>query len=219
MSEQPSTTVDHWWWRPGWRQGRSFYTWHIVFGDSAPAVDLAGKFAALVAELPTMDEVGSDGLHVTVQGVGFTDQVAKPDLDRIVSAARVALAAVSAEEITFGPPYVDAETIQLGVRDAAPLATVRSALQSAIGSVWGEREIPERAAEFTPHLTVAYSNGAAAVSRIEERLRTHGLADSTFRLPMDAVSLIELNRDRKRYEWTESASVPLAHRPMASPDA
>ncbi len=24
---------DHWYWRPGWRAGRSFYTWHITFAD------------------------------------------------------------------------------------------------------------------------------------------------------------------------------------------
>jgi hypothetical protein len=45
---------DHWWWRPGWRIGRSFYTWHITFGDQ-PAIDqLADGYAPALDGLPTL---------------------------------------------------------------------------------------------------------------------------------------------------------------------
>jgi hypothetical protein len=47
MAETAQAMRDHWWWRPGWGVGRSFYTWHITFDDQ-PAVDrLAAEYAPL----------------------------------------------------------------------------------------------------------------------------------------------------------------------------
>jgi hypothetical protein len=34
LNTAPEMTRDHWWWRPGWHKGRSFYTWHITFPSS-----------------------------------------------------------------------------------------------------------------------------------------------------------------------------------------
>ncbi|MGH3777668.1 MAG: hypothetical protein ACRDRR_18385 [Pseudonocardiaceae bacterium] len=36
MTETAQFMRDHWWW-PGWRVGRSSYTWHVTFDDQ-PAV-------------------------------------------------------------------------------------------------------------------------------------------------------------------------------------
>ncbi|MEV4362688.1 hypothetical protein [Nonomuraea sp. NPDC049625] len=33
MATDDTETRGHWWWRPGWRVGRSFYTWHILVED------------------------------------------------------------------------------------------------------------------------------------------------------------------------------------------
>lgn len=35
--ESAGSMRNHWWWRPGWRSGRSFYTWHITFADQPEA--------------------------------------------------------------------------------------------------------------------------------------------------------------------------------------
>ncbi|MGW5743710.1 2'-5' RNA ligase family protein [Amycolatopsis sp. NPDC003861] len=181
----------------------------MTFAESNPAVALASDFAPLIAEIPSMDEVGSDGLHITVQGVGFTDEVSRSDLEQISSAASAKLAAHPATTLTVGPPYVDEETIQLGTRDSGALVGVRLAIQDAISDVWGVEKTPERGQAYTPHLTVAYSNGVARISQLEDRMRALGLSDRVYTLPVQAVSLIELNRDQKRYEWRELARVPL----------
>jgi hypothetical protein len=34
-------TADHWWWRPGWKHGRRFHTWHLTFDDAADVRRLA----------------------------------------------------------------------------------------------------------------------------------------------------------------------------------
>ncbi|BDU01733.1 hypothetical protein IFM12276_47610 [Nocardia sputorum] len=66
-------TADHWWWRPGWKQGKSFYTWHITFDDDSPAGQLAQVFAPTLSQISTMDPVAREGLHITIQGIGFTE--------------------------------------------------------------------------------------------------------------------------------------------------
>jgi hypothetical protein len=46
---------DHWWWRPGWKPGRSFYTWHITFADQPGIHTLANVNAPLLSTLPMFD--------------------------------------------------------------------------------------------------------------------------------------------------------------------
>jgi hypothetical protein len=82
-----SSMIDHWYWRPGWHVGRSFYTWHITF-EHAPEVQDLAAFYQNEIRLPTLDPVPSEGLHLTMQGVGFADEVSPQDLKAIETAAR-----------------------------------------------------------------------------------------------------------------------------------
>src|SRR6476661_7606978 len=78
-------TRDHWWWRPGWRKGRSFYTWHITFSLSEPIRQIVSLYAPVISRISTLDPVGVDGIHLTLQGIGFTDEVSNADIKRIVA--------------------------------------------------------------------------------------------------------------------------------------
>src|ERR1035438_8497606 len=79
---------DHWWWRPGWRPGRRMYTWHVTFGEMPCVGDLAAHVQARLAGLPGLDLVPGRWLHLTTQGVGFTDEVVSADVVAIVDAAQ-----------------------------------------------------------------------------------------------------------------------------------
>ena len=64
---------DHWWWRPGWKVGRRFWTWHYTF-ETCPALhELVAAYQGLLEELPTLDLIPQRWLHLTVQGLGFVD--------------------------------------------------------------------------------------------------------------------------------------------------
>ncbi|MFF0490113.1 2'-5' RNA ligase family protein [Nocardia sp. NPDC004068] len=213
-------TWDHWWWRPGWRMGRSFYTWHVTFGDDSPVGKLVAQFAPVLREMPTMTPVVREGLHITIQGVGFGDEVSDEDLDAIIAVARRRLARSAAFEFEVGPPKVDEETVGMPVRDPGALEGVRAELRAAIGEVWGEEGVPERGVSFTPHLSLAYSTGAASISVMTEKIAAAGLEEVTATETVTAISLIELNRDARRYEWREVVRVPLAgHRTAGEPGA
>ena len=45
---------DHWWWRPGWRVGRSFYTWHVTFADQTAVAGLVADYAPVLERLPSL---------------------------------------------------------------------------------------------------------------------------------------------------------------------
>ena len=60
---------------------------------------------------------------------------------------------------------------------------------------------------FRPHITLAYSNGVAPIERIDAAIREQQLPVTEVLVP--SVSLLDLNRDHGRYEWTEIATVTL----------
>ena len=198
---------DHWWWRPGWRVGRSFYTWHFTFADQPEAARLVADYAPALAELPILDPVPLRWLHLTTQGIGFTDEIARSDVDRIVAAAQKRCAGLEPFTVRIGPAHVDPETIQMPVHPIEPLAAARQAIRDAIGDVWGHSNVPEQADGWRPHVSLGYANATGPAEPVAAALRAHG--DHIAEVTVETVSLIDLNRDRKAYEWTEVHSVPL----------
>ena len=198
---------DHWWWRPGWRVGRSFYTWHITFADQPPAAQLVADYTPLLDRLPVLDPVPLRWLHLTMQGIGFADEVTRADVDAIVATARRRCADLAPPRITLGPAYVDPEALSLPVTPIEPLAAIRRAVREAIGDVWGADRVPEPAEGFRPHVSLGYSNATGPAEPVELALRS--AEEHTADVTVTAISLIDLNRDHKSYEWTEVATVPL----------
>lgn len=157
---------DHWWWRPGWRPGRSFYTWHFTFADQPAAAQLVTDYAPLFEKLPMLDAVPLRRLHLTTQGIGFTDEVDRGGLDRMIEATRKRCAQLEPFAVTIGPAQVDPETIQMPVRPAEPLIQVRAAIRDAIADVWGADNVPEAVHGFRAHVTLGYSNAAGPAEPI-----------------------------------------------------
>ncbi len=196
---------EHWYWRPGWRPGRSFYTWHLTFDGQTALAELVRRTQEPL-DLPGLDLVPTEGLHLTMQGVGFTDEVSGVDLAAIVEAARARCAGLPRVRLALGPVDPDPEGVGLLVSPWAPVEQVRLAIRRAIGSVWAA--VPELEEGFRPHVTVAYSGASGAAATVRERLRA--LREVP---PVDVlvgeVQLIALNRDERVYRWDVVASLPL----------
>jgi len=86
VSVRPERMRDHWWWRPGWRAGRRLYTWHLTFEGHHDLHRLVGTYQDCL-DVPELDLVPLEGLHLTMQGVGFTDQLSQQQVRQIVVAA------------------------------------------------------------------------------------------------------------------------------------
>ena len=201
--------VNHWWWRPGWSVGRTFYTWHLTFDDAtaAPLHDLVNHLHTELADVEGLDLIPQQWLHLTMQGLGFTDEVSAEDVDAITRAATQHLAAVASFDVTLGPIEADDEATGLLVRPWTAVAAVRSGIRAAIADVWDE--VPENP-EFHPHVSIAYSNADVPTGPIRERVAA--LRDiKPVSIPVKGAQLIRLNRDNQMYEWDIVADVPLGN--------
>lgn len=196
----------HWWWRPGWRPGRSYLTFHVTFAEAPEVHDLAAYYRQALS-LPSLDPVPDPWLHLTMQGVGFTDDVADADLAAIVAAAEAECAVLEPFEITVGPADPDQEAVQLQVTPWAPLNRLRGAVRAAIATVSGAERVPGPVNRFTPHISAAYSNTDASAGPLRGHLsRADGRTATT---TVRAVQLIDLNRDQQLYTWTTVADIRL----------
>ena len=197
---------DHWYWRPGWRPDRSFYTWHITFADSPELAALQASYDELIRELPGFTPVPLEWLHLTLQGIGFTDRVPDADLAGIVEATRGRLKDFGAFPVTVGPAVLDPECIRLPVRPTEPLQHLRDLTRAAIVDIWGDDAVPELP-ELDPHVTLAYSNNQALAAPIATRLLAHPSPSTAF--PITTLTLLSLTRTHHLYHWTPNLTIPL----------
>ena len=209
MTPDDKPMISHWWWRPGWKAGRSFYTWHVTFHAGSPMAELADRYRPTLQRFEGLDVLRTDELHLTVQGLGFVGEITEYDVTAIVESSQVELAELSPRIVTAGPAHVDSETVQVALHPADQLAEIRTALRRGIATVWGSDNVPEHDQGFRPHITLAYSNTvnrrAEIVAAVEE------VGSPTVTLPIERVSLIRLHRDNSRYEWDDVAVARLTH--------
>lgn len=198
---------NHWWWRPGWHVGRKMYTWHITFNDQPSLHQLVKAYQAPLTSLSGLDLIPLRWLHLTTQGVAFTDEIGWEEVARIIEAARKRLAAQRPVSLTAGPAFVDPEAIMLDLPSANALYPIRERIRAAIAEVRGAANVPE-ADQWNPHISLAYSNSDGLASPYIEALQT--VTRSPADLTISAVHLIELSRDTRLYEWTTKAGISLA---------
>jgi 2'-5' RNA ligase len=205
MTSAPEHMRDHWWWRPGWSEGRSFYTWHLTFESEPDVHRFADEYRAALAPVGGLDLIPDKWLHLTMQGIGFVGEVETSTVTEIVMAARERLAAVPAFDVTLSAPVVDPEAILVPVQPDAPVRAVRDAIRAAIGDVLPD--VPERAYGFVPHVSVGYSNGTGPAAPFAAAVESANVRPAEARITH--ADLIVINRDHRMYEWEPFAEVPL----------
>ncbi|MBQ0902670.1 2'-5' RNA ligase family protein [Micromonospora sp. U21] len=199
---------DHWWWRPGWQAGRHYYACHFSVGEHAELAELARRYQESLRTFPGLDLIPSTWLHLTMQGIGFIDDLDDEQVARLQHGIRERLAGLSAPVVTFHRPVVRKEAVYLPADPPAPIATVRDAVREVLGHVLGEDDAelaPEHARSFRPHVSVAYSNTAQSAEPIAAALERVEVGPAVVKL--DQVGLLEFHRDHRMYEWTRSEPV------------
>jgi 2'-5' RNA ligase len=207
--EQLDRMRGHWWWRPGWRVGCRYYTWHLTFEHAVGLHALVRRYHAALADISSLDSAPPAGLHLTMQGVGFDDEVSPADIRAISDRARIRCRQLSAFAIHIGPGIGFPEGIPMQVRPWAPIGQLRLALRRAIADVWGSDNVPEPADGFRPHVTLAYCNTDTEAAPVRGRLaRLRSLPPAT--VDVRAAQLILLDRDNNVYHWSVAETVGLS---------
>lgn len=205
-----TTVRNHWWWRPGWRTGRHFYACHLTLNDQPQLMELVGCYQDALHNLPNLDRIPPQWLHITTQGIGFADEISPADLADVTAAVQERLRDLEPPIATFHRATIRPEAVLLKANPQGPLYQLRLALYDAIASVLGPAKFSEPRPgprQFTPHVSAAYVSGdgpaepiAQAISHLDPEPVT-----TTFR----TVSLLEFHRDRRMYEWTHATPLPI----------
>ncbi|HEX8344240.1 MAG TPA: 2'-5' RNA ligase family protein [Actinoplanes sp.] len=189
---------DHWWWRPGWAVGRHFYACHFSFHDQPAVRDLASAYQNALQPMDGLDLIPSRWLHLTLQGVGFTDDIPLDRIERFAEVATHQLATVVPPTLTFHRPVVRPEAVYLPAGNDEPVNVVRAAVRAAMVKSLPGVELDD-VKGYRPHVSVAYSNAEQPAAPIAELLARVDVAPVT--VTLTAVQLMRYHRDKRMYEW------------------
>lgn len=197
---------NHWGPRPGWRQDRRYYTFHLTLDDVGGADDLRrliSEYHTALAGLDVLDLIPPRWLHMTLQGVGFTDKISEGDIQKVIAAARDRCALLNPFPLAFGAAAVWSEAIVLRAHPPEPARELRHALRTAIAGVLGNDAVPGMPDFRNPHVSLAYSNGdgpaAPSIKAVE------GMTVSPASVTVHASSLIVQDM---AHHWTRRTQVP-----------
>jgi 2'-5' RNA ligase len=146
---------DHWWPRPGWKPGRIIYTWHLTFEHATELHDLASDLQARLEPVPLQ------WLHLTMQGVGYVDEIEQEQVDAIVSAVQRRVAEVPSFDVTFARAVILGEAIVVEPEPAEPIHDLYATIRRGIADVAGRDHLhagPEQKDGFRAHVSIAYSH-------------------------------------------------------------
>lgn len=200
-AEDLDRTRDHWWWRPGWAPGRRMITFHLTM-EHAPAVrELASAAREALAPFDALDLVPERGLHLTMTGVGFADELTDAQVqqisERVFTAWQQQTARPVPPRLEFGELFVAHESAMLLAEPSPWLAELSQAQRDAVDEIVG----PQSWGMFWPHLSVAYCNGAIDPVPLIEALTPVAAAAPEQIHARPTLTLMRLGRDEHEYAW------------------
>lgn len=211
-AEKPSTGRAHWRQRPGWHTGQDFYACFLTLEDQPELRGLVRRYQDTIGHLPDLDLIAPRWLHITLQGIGFADDISPADLAAVTERIGERLRAMRPPVTTFHRPTIRPAAVFLKADPAEPLYRLRLAVHQAIASTVGPGHFDEAAPEpgrFAPHVSIAYAghDGNGPEQPVTEALRaaTVRAVTATF----GTASLLVFRRDRHEYGWTSATPLPI----------
>lgn len=209
MSEGTAEVRNHWWWRPGWREGRHYYACHLTLDDQPELRALVARYQAATKTLPMLDQIPPQWLHVTTQGIGFVDEISPNEAEAIRHQVGDRLKQAEQPTVTFQYPTIRAEAVLLKAHPAEPLYAVRAQVHHAVVDVLGsDRAEPlPKPEDYAPHVSIAYVNSDSSASPIATAIK--GVEVEPVTATFVKADLLEFHRDRRMYEWTSAKPIAI----------
>ena len=197
---------NHWWWRPDWPAGRPLYACHLTLDDQPELRDLIRHYQDALAHLGGLDLIPPGSLHLTMQRVGFLDEVSPAELNSVAEQIADRLRDAPAPVVTFHEPTVREEAVFLRALPAEPVDTLRLAVHQAIAAVLGPRVPPPRE-PYLPHVSVAYVNSDGPAQPLFGALS--GVHQAPVTVTFRVAPILTFHRNRQMYEWTSARPIPI----------
>jgi hypothetical protein len=204
----PETVRNHWWWRPGHAEGRHFWACHLILDDQPQLRQLAADYQQALTGLPAIDLIPAQWLHLTMQGIAFTDEVTADELGHLDHALTTALTEVEPPTVKFRALTIQREAVYLPAHPAAALTPLRRAAHDALLSVLGPERFTETTADvadWLPHVSIGYITYDGDPAPITAAL--NNLTTRTVAITFTKADLLEFHRDRRMYEWTSAKPI------------
>jgi 2'-5' RNA ligase len=191
-----TTMVNHWD-RADWWPGRTAYYWYLTWANSPEVRSMAERCQEPFRDNPAFDVVKPQALHMTLDRVGFTEDLTGAQIDQVTARARQVASHLTAFKVQLGPLAGSAGALSFSAKPFAQLDSLRRAMNAATAEVVSDVSTDLR---FRPHVGVAYCNTpipAAPVIDTVRRLRAVPTTEADVR----TVALVRLTRQERAYEW------------------
>jgi 2'-5' RNA ligase len=197
--------TSHWWWRPGVRPGRRLLVWHILPDGQHEVRDLVRQCQDKLAGVGGLDPVPPEWLHMTTQIVGFADEIGDDEAEGMVARTADRFASLAPVEVEIGKVWFHSEAVMLGIRPPLALHPVRAAIRASVAESVRVHQLADEP-DWTPHISVAYSNSEGPAAPIIESLAAK---PETRALRVGEVHLVEQIRADRSYRWDRRTTVKL----------
>lgn len=197
---------DHWQWRPEWASDRPCLLWYLTFPHQAALWRLAERVHARVHGVRTVDVVPLQWLHLTLDDVGFVDELTPGQVEDVVESVHAAVEGWRVPPITLGPVTTMVGALVLRAAPEAELGQLRDRLRASTGAVLGH-DAASGLGDFWPHVTLAYSNDACDRRTVMEPLGTVSSDQVVVAAPQ--LTLAAATRRNRHYQWTARSVIPL----------
>ena len=205
-----TTVRNHWWWRPGWKEGRHFYACHLTFEDQPQLQRLVHTYQHTIQNLDSLDPIPQQWLHLTMQGIGFLDEISEEEIKTAKESLIQYLGEIAQPIVTFQHPTIQKEALYLRAEPKEALFELRMCMYRAVVSVLGPDRLsdPEPTLEtFGPHVSFAYVNAETPASALEPVLQE--VQANPVTVTFSQASLLEFHRDNRMYEWPHATPIPI----------
>jgi 2'-5' RNA ligase len=162
-----------------------------------------------IEHLPDLDLIPAQWLHITMQGIGFTDEIAAGEFHDVAHALARELSAIDPPAARFHYLTVHPEAVYLKAHPASALYPLRAGMHRAAAHVLGLDRVeplptPE---EFNPHVSIAYVSADGEADPVAQALKTAAAEPVT--ATFAKASLLVFHRDTRMYEWTSANPIAI----------
>jgi hypothetical protein len=102
-----------------------YYACHLTLDDQPQLRQLVARYQRAVANRPGLDLIPPEWLHITMQGIGFTDEISGAELRRLTEALTQELRKIDPATVSFRYLTVHPEAIFLKAHPADALYLLR----------------------------------------------------------------------------------------------
>jgi 2'-5' RNA ligase len=189
------TLTDHWS-RPAWPDGAQAMYWLLALGDFPDLRARAAQCQAALADVPDLDPVPVEWLHLTLCRVGPVERVAAEALSDIAAATAKRVEGRRPIRLSVGPLAGSAGAVRFTVSPWDQLLHLQEQLVAARDAVLGAG--PNNG--LRPHVSIAYNARRRAAAPVIKRVRELRDEPST-EIEVSNLDLVVLTRSGRTYKW------------------